>query len=117
MDGHARTAVAVLCAEAGRAVDEARGALVPAAALDLSSGHIRRSECFGRPRRDFRRHHRESASTEGPAIPGSGCRAALVWRVMADFDVPRDLTFNRGPIADPEAFAREASAASWLFLC
>jgi hypothetical protein len=27
------------------------------------------------------------------------------------------LTFNRGLIADPEAFAREASAASWLFLC
>ena len=24
---------------------------------------------------------------------------------------------NRGLIADPEAFAREAKAASWLFLC
>jgi hypothetical protein len=37
--------------------------------------------------------------------------------VAADFDGPVDVTFNRGPIADPEAFAREASAASWLFLC
>jgi hypothetical protein len=37
--------------------------------------------------------------------------------VTADFDGPVDLVFNRGAIADPEAFAREASAASWLFLC
>jgi len=36
---------------------------------------------------------------------------------MAKFESPTDLKFNRGPIADPEAFAREASAASWLFLC
>jgi protein tyrosine phosphatase (PTP) superfamily phosphohydrolase (DUF442 family) len=36
---------------------------------------------------------------------------------MASFEVPADLTFNRGPIADPEAFARDAGAASWLFLC
>ena len=28
-----------------------------------------------------------------------------------------DLSFNRGPIADPEAFARDAGAASWLYLC
>jgi hypothetical protein len=27
------------------------------------------------------------------------------------------LKFNRGLIADPEAFARDADAASWLFLC
>jgi hypothetical protein len=33
------------------------------------------------------------------------------------FDGPTEMTFNRGPIADPEAFAREGSAASWLFLC
>jgi hypothetical protein len=33
------------------------------------------------------------------------------------FEVPADLTFNRGPISDPEAFAREAGAASWLYLC
>jgi hypothetical protein len=36
---------------------------------------------------------------------------------MADFEGPTDLTFNRGRIADPEAFARDANAASWLFLC
>jgi protein tyrosine phosphatase (PTP) superfamily phosphohydrolase (DUF442 family) len=36
---------------------------------------------------------------------------------MSDFGPPADLRFNRGPIADPEAFARAAGAASWLFLC
>ncbi|HYH58444.1 MAG TPA: hypothetical protein VD790_04410 [Thermoleophilaceae bacterium] len=36
---------------------------------------------------------------------------------MPDFAGPTDLTFNRGPVTDPAAFAREASAASWLFLC
>ena len=36
---------------------------------------------------------------------------------MASFELPDDLVFNRGPIADPEAFARDAGAASWLFLC
>jgi hypothetical protein len=36
---------------------------------------------------------------------------------MNDFASPADLKFNRGPITDPEAFAREANAASWLFLC
>ncbi len=36
---------------------------------------------------------------------------------MAGFAGPTDLTFNRGPIADPAAFAREAGAASWLYLC
>ena len=36
---------------------------------------------------------------------------------MADFESPEDLEFNRGLIADPEAFARDANAASWLFLC
>ena len=36
---------------------------------------------------------------------------------MSDFDALNDLTFNRGPVSDPQAFAREASAASWLFLC
>ena len=30
---------------------------------------------------------------------------------------PDDLIFNRGLIADPEAFARDADAASWLYLC
>lgn len=36
---------------------------------------------------------------------------------MADFQSPTDLKHNRGLIADPEAFARDANAASWLFLC
>jgi hypothetical protein len=36
---------------------------------------------------------------------------------MAGFSSPTDLIYNRGPIADPEAFAREEGAASWLFLC
>jgi hypothetical protein len=36
---------------------------------------------------------------------------------MPGFEAPTDLTFNRGPVAEPEAFARETSAASWLFLC
>ena len=36
---------------------------------------------------------------------------------MAGFEGPTDLTFNRGLIADPGAFAREANAASWLYLC
>ena len=33
------------------------------------------------------------------------------------FETPTGMTYNRGPIADPAAFARGASAASWLFLC
>ena len=37
--------------------------------------------------------------------------------LMAEFESPTDLKFNRGLIADPEAFARDANAASWLFLC
>jgi hypothetical protein len=36
---------------------------------------------------------------------------------MPGFESPTDLIFNRGLIADPEAFAREANAAAWLFLC
>ena len=36
---------------------------------------------------------------------------------MAGFEFPEDLAFNREAIADPEAFARDAGAASWLFLC
>ena len=33
------------------------------------------------------------------------------------FDTPTDVTHNRGLIADPDAFALDAGAASWLFLC
>jgi hypothetical protein len=36
---------------------------------------------------------------------------------MGDFESPKDLEFNRGPIADPASFARDAGAASWLYLC
>src|SRR5579863_4757237 len=36
---------------------------------------------------------------------------------MTDFQGPTGLTFNRGLIGDPAAFARDANAASWLFLC
>jgi hypothetical protein len=36
---------------------------------------------------------------------------------MTEFETPTDLMNNRGLIADPEAFAREKGAASWLYLC
>jgi hypothetical protein len=36
---------------------------------------------------------------------------------MARFESPTELIFNRGLIADPAAFADEAKAAWWLFLC
>lgn len=36
---------------------------------------------------------------------------------MSEFQSPTDLTHNRGLIADPDAFAKEAGAASWLYLC
>jgi hypothetical protein len=36
---------------------------------------------------------------------------------MTGLDTPTDLMNNRGLIANPEGFAREKGAASWLFLC
>ncbi len=36
---------------------------------------------------------------------------------MAEFQSPTDLIHNRGLIADPAAFAKDAGAESWLFLC
>jgi hypothetical protein len=33
------------------------------------------------------------------------------------FESPTDLKHNKGLIADPTAFAKEAGAASWLYLC
>jgi hypothetical protein len=36
---------------------------------------------------------------------------------MAGFEVPKDLSFNRGKIADPAALASERGAKSWLYLC
>lgn len=35
---------------------------------------------------------------------------------MADFELPADLGFNRGPIQDPASYARTAGAAAWLCL-
>lgn len=32
-------------------------------------------------------------------------------------DTPSDMKNNRGLIEDPQAFARDADAASWLYLC
>ena len=37
--------------------------------------------------------------------------------IMSHFEGPTGLTFNRGLIEDPMAFARESHAASWLVLC
>ena len=36
---------------------------------------------------------------------------------MTAFETPTGLLNNRGLVADPEAFAREKGAASWLYLC
>jgi protein tyrosine phosphatase (PTP) superfamily phosphohydrolase (DUF442 family) len=36
---------------------------------------------------------------------------------MTGFETPAALMNNRGLIADPETFAREKGAASWLYLC
>jgi len=36
--------------------------------------------------------------------------------MAADFELPADLMFNRGQIQDPDAYVKERSAASWLFL-
>ena len=36
---------------------------------------------------------------------------------MSTFSTPTDLMYNRGLIADPTDFAKEASAAAWLYLC
>jgi hypothetical protein len=50
-----------------------------------------------------------------PSSSGRGAGATLF--DVADLEKLRELKHNRGPIADPEAFARDANAASWLFLC
>lgn len=36
---------------------------------------------------------------------------------MPEFRSPTDLKHNRGLIADPAAYAEQAGAASWLYLC
>lgn len=35
---------------------------------------------------------------------------------MAEFRLPAALKFNRGPIRDPSAYARETGSLSWLYL-
>jgi hypothetical protein len=35
---------------------------------------------------------------------------------MSDFRLPSDLTYNRGQVEDPTAYAKERGASSWLFL-
>lgn len=36
---------------------------------------------------------------------------------MAGFGTHGDFAYNRGPVGDPQALARETGAASWLYLC
>jgi hypothetical protein len=36
---------------------------------------------------------------------------------VPEFETPTDLMHNRGLISDPDAFAEEKGAESWLFLC
>ena len=36
---------------------------------------------------------------------------------MSGFEMPTDLSNNRGLIADPPAFAKKRGAGSWLYLC
>lgn len=36
---------------------------------------------------------------------------------MTGFQSPTDLAHNRGLVSDPKAFANDAGAASWLYLC
>jgi hypothetical protein len=36
---------------------------------------------------------------------------------VAEFESPTDLRHNRGLISDPAGFAKDAGAASWLYLC
>ena len=36
---------------------------------------------------------------------------------MGDFASPTDLIFNSALVADPDGYARENGAASWLYLC
>jgi hypothetical protein len=36
---------------------------------------------------------------------------------MSRYEGPDGLIHNRGPVGDPDGFARENDAASWLYLC
>jgi hypothetical protein len=48
---------------------------------------------------------------------GRGSALGVPFGSVAAFETPRDLSFNRGLIEDPDSFAREKEAASWLYLC
>jgi hypothetical protein len=37
--------------------------------------------------------------------------------LVAEFEIPADLGFNRGKVADPQALADDFHAASWLYMC
>ena len=47
--------------------------------------------------------------------PGTVARGYIA--LVADLTALAALRHNRGLIADPESFARDANAASWLYLC
>jgi hypothetical protein len=52
-----------------------------------------------------------------PSVQSTSSTPSRYVARVADFESPADLKFNRGLIADPNEFARDADAASWLFLC
>src|SRR5437773_888453 len=69
----------------------------------------------------------QSAGAANPSIGASSPLMSMWWRnsvprgnreaPMSEFPELGQLKNNRGLVTDPIAFAREAGAASWLFLC
>src|SRR3954464_12676591 len=57
------------------------------------------------------------ASVPGAATFPSADAHPTTVPIVPDFALPDDIAFNRGPIRDPATFARDAHAASWLYLC
>src|SRR4029079_1103854 len=51
------------------------------------------------------------------AVCRPGASRGIFVTLVREFESPSDLKHNRGPIDDPQAFARDAGAASWLYLC
>jgi len=47
----------------------------------------------------------------------SAADPALYAPTVTEFAVPADLSWNQGPVTDPEGLVAERGAASWLFLC
>src|SRR3954464_15032232 len=56
------------------------------------------------------------ASVPGAATFPSADAHPTTVPIVPDFALPDDIAFNRGPIPDPATFARDAHAASWLYL-